>query len=133
MADPFYILSKMKILAAFNFHEFASSAKIAKINRRWNFLFLQYIPYICTTVPASWFFYYYTNPSSHRQPIKWTIFACCVSLKLTSSRLPTTVLLTHTHFTKLFQQMRTEQNFENEFVMKQWASTTWFQKSCGKR
>ena len=42
MAVPFYIISQMKILAAFNFQGFASSAKIAKVNRRWNVLVLQY-------------------------------------------------------------------------------------------
>ena len=34
----------MKILTAFNFHWFASSVKIEKINNRWNFLVLQYFP-----------------------------------------------------------------------------------------
>ena len=38
MAVAFYIISKTKILGAFNFHGFASSVEIAKINRRWNFL-----------------------------------------------------------------------------------------------
>ena len=51
MADPFYIISKIKILAAFNFHRFASSAKIGRINR-WNFLVLQY-----TNVHAWWILY----------------------------------------------------------------------------
>ena len=37
----FYIIIKVKILKAFNFYGFASSAKIAKINGRWNFLVLQ--------------------------------------------------------------------------------------------
>ena len=47
MAVLFYIITKVKILEAFNFHGFASSAKIAKINRRWNVLVLQCIVYIC--------------------------------------------------------------------------------------
>ena len=42
MAVLFYIITKAKILEAFNFHGFASSAKRVKINRRWNFLLLQY-------------------------------------------------------------------------------------------
>ena len=41
MTVPVYIITKVKNLEAFNFHRFSSSAKIAKINRRWNFLVLQ--------------------------------------------------------------------------------------------
>ena len=37
----FYIITKVNILAAFNFHGFASSAEIAKTNHRWHFLVLQ--------------------------------------------------------------------------------------------
>ena len=44
MVVLFYITAKITFLEAFHFHRFASSAKIAKINR-WNFLVLQYLNY----------------------------------------------------------------------------------------
>ena len=43
MAVLLYIITKVQISDAFNFHGFASSAKIAKINRWRNFLVLQYV------------------------------------------------------------------------------------------
>ena len=42
MTVLFYIITKVNILKAFNFHGFASSLKIVKINCRWNFLVLHY-------------------------------------------------------------------------------------------
>ena len=44
LAVLFYIITKVKFVEAFNSHGFVSSAEIAKINRRWNFLVLQYHP-----------------------------------------------------------------------------------------
>ena len=43
MTVLFYIITKVNILEAFNFHRFASSAKIAKINCGWNCLVLHYV------------------------------------------------------------------------------------------
>ena len=43
MAALFYIITKVDILHAFNFHRFASSAEMVKNNCIWNFLVLQYL------------------------------------------------------------------------------------------
>ena len=41
MSVLFYIITKKTILEALNFHRFASSVEMAKINLGWNFLVLQ--------------------------------------------------------------------------------------------
>ena len=43
MAFPFYGITKIDILEAFDFQRFGSSAEIVKINRVWHFLVLEYM------------------------------------------------------------------------------------------
>ena len=50
------LLYKEDILEAFNFHGFSPSAEIAKINRRWYFLLLQYVKWkLLTFLQVSYF------------------------------------------------------------------------------
>ena len=66
-------------------------------------------PNICNITPAASYCFIVQPPPLIVNPLKKNYFC---------SLLPTPALLIHTQFIKLFQQMRTEQKCENEFVMK---------------
>ena len=78
MAVLFYMINKVNILEAFNFHGFVSSAEIVKINPRLNFLFLQYqVPSEVSKILQQWILVWGTPGALIEYSLYGNWYTCC--------------------------------------------------------